>query len=129
MNTYDPVASIYKSVGMEEPFYKLVEQFYAGIEKDELLRPLYPKDLAEPKRNLALFLIQRTGGPGTYSQERGHPRMCARHMPFPIGVKEKDAWMRNMTAALNAVPEFAAHKDVLVEFFENFATFLINKPD
>lgn len=119
---------MYKLVGSEAPFYKLVDEFYAEVEKDPLLRPMYPKDLTEPKRNLALFLIQRTGGATTYSDERGHPRMRGRHMPFAIGQAERDSWMRNMTAALDRVPEFADHKKVLWEFFDNFATFMINKP-
>jgi hemoglobin len=106
----------------------LVEVFYQGVENDQVLRPLYPKDLAEPKRNLALFLIQRTGGPNTYSQERGHPRMRGRHMPFKIGLIERNAWLHVMNAALDSVPEFGPHKQVLSEFFEGFATFLINQP-
>lgn len=115
------------SVGGDEPYYKLVEAFYAGVEVDDTLRPLYPDDLSESKRNLALFLIQRSGGPTTYSNERGHPRMRMRHMPFPIGVKERDAWMKNMTAALDKVAEFAPHKKTLTEYFAHFATFLMNK--
>ena len=126
--TNDPVALIFKEVG-EEPFYKLVDEFYAGVENDFVLRPLYPEDLTLPKQHLALFLIQRTGGPTSYSDQRGHPRMRARHMPFPIGVIEKNAWMHNMTVALDKVPELEEHKEVLTEFFETFATFLINKSD
>jgi hemoglobin len=130
LQQFDPVAEIYLALGRkDEPYYTLVEHFYAGVEKDPILRPLYPQDLALPKEHLALFLIQRTGGPQTYSNKRGHPRMRARHLPFKIASAQKDAWMRNMTAALNAVPEFAPHRSVLTEFFENFATFLINAPD
>ena len=125
----DPVANVYSSVGCDEPFYKLVEQFYKGVENDPLLRPLYPKDLTESKRSLALFLIQRTGGAGTYSQERGHPRMRGRHLPFKIATAERNAWMANMEQALDAVPEFAKHKVTLHEFFADFSTFLINAPD
>ena len=125
----DPLAPIFRSVGDSEPYYRLVDEFYAGVEADPILRPLYPADLSEPKRHLALFLIQRTGGPGTYSQERGHPRMRARHLPFRIGMPERDAWIKHMTHALNQVPEFAKHKGDLVEFFEGFATFLINQPE
>lgn len=124
----DPLAAIFKSVGDSEPYYRLVDLFYSGVETDPLLRPLYPADLTEPKRHLALFLIQRTGGPQTYSQERGHPRMRARHMPFRIGVDERNAWMVHMTAALESVPEFADAKEALLSFFSDFATFLINQP-
>jgi hemoglobin len=129
MQEYDPVAHIFAAVKNEEPYFQLVEHFYSGVETDELLRPLYPQDLTEPKKHLALFLIQRTGGRQTYSQERGHPRMRARHMPFRIGTAERDAWLKHMGKALNMVPEFEKHKQVLNEFFESFATFLINQPD
>jgi len=119
---------IYDSVGSDEPYFQLVEQFYSGVEADPLLRPLYPSDLTESKKHLALFLIQRTGGHMTYSMERGHPRMRARHMPFAIGWPERDAWIVHMTKALESVPEFAAHKGALLAFFQEFATFLINQP-
>jgi hemoglobin len=83
--------------------------------------------LSDAKRHLALFLIQRTGGATTYSNERGHPRMRARHLPFRIGMAERDAWMHNMTEALNAVPEFEPHKEAMMTFFSDFATFMINQ--
>ncbi|MBX9571746.1 MAG: globin [Candidatus Obscuribacterales bacterium] len=122
----DPVSMIYSAVGSEEPFFRLVDRFYEGVAEDPLLRPLYPEDLTKPKEHLALFLIQRFGGRGTYSQERGHPRMRMRHMPFKIGIKERDAWLNNMDRALAAVPEFAAHRDTLDFYFRDFATFLMN---
>ena len=124
----DPVSVIYKKIGSDEPFYKLVEAFYAGVDKDPILRPLYPADLEMPKKHLALFLIQRFGGAQTYSEERGHPRMRSRHMPFKIGIIEKNAWMINMNAALDIVPEFAPYKSILKEYFEEFASFMINQP-
>ncbi|MBX9671419.1 MAG: globin [Candidatus Obscuribacterales bacterium] len=126
---FDPVAAVYKQVGEDKPFFTLVDKFYAGVENDLILRPLYPEDLTESKLHLALFLIQRTGGRTTYSDERGHPRMRARHLPFPIGTNEKNAWMNNMKKALAMVPEFEPHLGTLTEFFETFATFLINKPN
>jgi hemoglobin len=128
MQLADPVAEVYSKIGSDEPYYRLVEAFYSGVENDPELRPIYPPDLAPGKKHLSLFLIQRTGGPQTYSEERGHPRMRARHLPFKIGIKERDAWIRHMTQALDTVPEFTPHKSVLMEFFENFATFIINQP-
>jgi hemoglobin len=125
----DPISIIYKEIGSDEPFYRLVDIFYARVENDPILRPLYPSDLAMPKKHLALFLIQRFGGKPIYSEERGHPRMRARHMPFKIGVKEKDAWMVNMNAALDAMAEFKPYESLLKEYFEEFATFMINQPD
>jgi hemoglobin len=124
----DAVAQVYKAVGGDEPFFRLVDEFYSGVAQDELLRPMYPEDLSEPKRNLALFLIQRCGGTPTYSMERGHPRMRARHAPFKIGMFERNAWMHHMDAALAAVPEFAAVRDVMHQFFDGFSLFMINQP-
>lgn len=127
MQMYDPIGGLYQSLG-DAPFYKLVDEFYKRVENEPLLRPMYPADLTMSREHLALFLIQRTGGPGTYSQKQGHPRMRARHMPFKIGQKERDAWMKHMTAALDSVPELAASRQPLFEFFDNFATFMINQP-
>ena len=124
---YDPVGAVYKAVG-EAPFYKLVDEFYLRVAADPLLRPMYPEDLTLPKKHLAQFLVQRTGGPTTYSDERGHPRMRGRHMPFKIGQAERDAWMKHMTAALDQVPELAENRQALWDFFDNFATFMINQP-
>jgi hemoglobin len=129
MQIVDPFGGIYAKVGSEKPFFALVEAFYALVENDQILRPLYPEDLTPAKEHLALFLIQRTGGRNTYSLERGHPRMRARHMPFKIGLKERDAWVKNMNQALEATPEFAAHKEAMRDFFSEFATFLINQPN
>jgi hemoglobin len=127
MQISDPLSIIHKSVGGDEPFYKLVDAFYKGVENDLILRPLYPEDLAPGKKHLAQFLIQRTGGATTYSDERGHPRMRARHMPFKIGQNERNAWVKHMNAALDSVPEFDKHKEALREFFDSFATFMINQ--
>ncbi len=124
----DPVAIIYKAVGSEEPFFRLVDEFYAGVEKDPVLRPLYPADLSQSKEHLALFLIQRFGGRGTYTEQRGHPRMRGRHMPFKIGMAEKNAWLYNMQNALDKVTEFAPHRAALDFYFADFATFMINQP-
>jgi len=125
----DPVSTIYKEIGSDKPFINLVDIFYAQVENDIVLRPLYPPDLTMPKKHLAMFLIQRMGGPTTYSDERGHPRMRARHLPFKIGLKEKDAWIKNMNVALDSVTEFCQYKNILQSFFEDFATFMINQPD
>ena len=87
-------------VGGEAFFVDLVDHFYLGVAGDPLLRPLYPDELSEPSRHLALFLMQYWGGPGTYSEERGHPRLRMRHVPFIIGPAERDSWLRHMLGAL-----------------------------
>ena len=86
-----------------QPFFdRLVDRFYIGVEGDPVLLRLYPDraDLEGARRRLALFLGQYWGGPATYSQERGHPRLRARHVPFPIGELERDRWLVHMRAAI-----------------------------
>jgi hemoglobin len=95
--------SVYQAVGGREFFVDLVDGFYAGVSADALLRPLYPEDLTESRRHLTGFLTQYWGGPSTYSDERGHPRLRMRHAPFAIGDAERDAWLRHMLASLDAV--------------------------
>ena len=128
MQAPDPISQIYAQLGSEKPIVELVDAFYSRVEKDLILRPMYPRDLELPRKHLALFLIQRFGGRETYSEERGHPRMRGRHMPFKIGQSERDAWMKNMTAALDMVPELEPFKVDIIPFFDNFATFMINQP-
>ncbi len=117
---------IYAGIGHDQPFFALVEAFYQGVDADPLLRPLYPNDLTHAKLHLAWFLIQRFGGPLRYQEERGHPRLRMRHLPFQIGRAESEAWLLHMNAALEAVPEFAPFQDVLRRYFSESAAFLIN---
>src|SRR5579864_7458652 len=93
--------SLYDRVGGDAFFFALIERFYAGVERDPVLRPLYPADLEAPKRRLALFLIQYWGGPSTYSAERGHPRLRMRHVRFAIGQRERAAWLEHMRDAVD----------------------------
>src|SRR3954468_9967387 len=95
--------SVYDAVGGRPFFVDLVDGFYAGVSADLLLRPLYPDDLTDSRRHLAGFLTQYWGGPSTYSDERGHPRLRMRHGPFVIGEAERDAWLRHMLGSLDAV--------------------------
>jgi hemoglobin len=99
-STLGSVETVYERVGGDAFFVDLVDHFYLGVAGDPLLRPLYPDDLTEPAQHLALFLIQYWGGPGTYSEQRGHPRLRMRHVPFVIGPGERDAWLRHMLEAL-----------------------------
>ena len=120
--------SLYARVGGDAFFFDLVQHFYTGVESDAVLRPLYPADLEPPKRRLALFLIQYWGGPSTYSQERGHPRLRMRHVRFRIGVPERQAWLRHMRAALDQVALDPAHDAQLWEYLVMAAHSLVNKP-
>jgi hemoglobin len=99
-----PEATLYDQVGGMAFFEGLVERFYQGVASDPVLLPLYPEqgDFAAARRRLALFLVQYWGGPTTYLQERGHPRLRARHFPFSIGELERDRWLFHMWAAIDA---------------------------
>src|SRR5699024_555130 len=89
--------TFYDAVGGEPTFVKLVNRFYREVAADEILRPMYPEeDLTGAEERLRLFLIQYWGGPTTYSQQRGHPRLRMRHVPYTIGPIERDAWLRCM---------------------------------
>jgi hemoglobin len=94
--------SLYDRVGGAAFFERLVEAFYVGVATDEVLAPLYPDfpDLEPAKRRLALFLVQYWGGPHTYMEERGHPRLRMRHLPFRVGPLERDRWLVHMAAAI-----------------------------
>lgn len=121
------MAGLYEALG-GEPFFKgLVERFYAGVADDPLLRPLYPEaDLGPAARRLQLFLMQYFGGPGTYSEERGHPRLRMRHMGFQVGEAEEQAWLLHMRSALDAQP-LAAELDAAVwKYFVDASRFLRN---
>ncbi len=126
-------ASVYAAVGGDanggpEAFADLVDRFYDGVAADPVLRPLYPdEDLADARERLALFLIQYFGGPAAYAETRGHPRLRMRHFPFAIGAAERDAWLRHMSAALDATPVFAPVASVMRGYFHQAAHFLQNR--
>jgi hemoglobin len=113
--------SVYDAVGGMPFFEGLVDRFYDGVERDDVLLALYPdrNDLQGARRRLALFLAQYWGGPSAYSEERGHPRLRMRHAPFAIGGEERDRWLAHMTAALDAMappPELRARFDEYFAF-------------
>jgi hemoglobin len=110
--------TLYAQVGGQPFFERLVEGFYAVVADDELLRPMYPDDLSESQRTLVLFLCQYWGGPPTYMEERGHPRLRMRHAPFRITKKARDAWMVAMTSALESV-----RSELTQEQFDDMAAY------
>ncbi len=120
--------SLYQEVGGSEFFESLVDHFYAGVENDPRIRGLYPEDLTDSRANTALFLIQYWGGPTTYSDQRGHPRLRMRHAPFVIGQAERDAWMEHMHAAIAHMEPSVEVFKALVDYFEMAATHMINAP-
>lgn len=118
---------IYAAIG-EEGFARLAAAFYKQIPGDPILGPMYPQhDLAGAEERLRDFLVFRFGGPGRYIENRGHPRLRMRHAPFPIGQAARDRWVAIMNRALeeSAIQEPAS--GVLRAFFEQVATFLINR--
>ena len=121
--------NLYDLVGGMQTFQQLAAAFYQRVAHDPLLREMFPDDLQQPIEHLALFLAQRFGGPGTYSQQRGHPRLRMRHLPFRIGNAERDAWVRHMLAALDEVGIQDPARRLMQRYLEDSATFLINVPD
>ena len=118
--------TVFEAVGGEQFFTDLVERFYDGVAEDPLLRHMYPDDLTESKAHLAGFLVQYWGGPATYSEERGHPRLRMRHAPFRIGQSERDAWYRHMAAALAVSGAAEEVQMMMTEYFETAATAMVN---
>lgn len=124
--TDNTAQNVYEQIG-EGGFQRLIDGFYRRVADDPVLRPMYPEgDLAPAARRLRLFLVQFFGGPGTYGEERGHPRLRMRHAPFPIDQAARDVWVGHMLAALDeaAIPEPA--RRTLQDYFENTATHMIN---
>lgn len=120
-------ATFYEAVGGEETFHRLVHRFYQGVAQDPVLRRLYPdEDLSHAEEKLRMFLVQYWGGPRTYSDRRGHPRLRMRHAPFPIGEAERDAWLRHMRHALDELGLAEPHDAMLWNYLVSAAHSLVN---
>jgi hemoglobin len=120
---------VYTRIG-SEGFQRLVAAFYRQIPSDDVLGPLYQHhDLDGAERRLRDFLIFRFGGPSTYLETRGHPRLRMRHAPFAIGTSARDRWVQLMSRALDEsnLPQDA--HSILKSFFASTATFLMNRPE
>jgi hemoglobin len=120
--------SLFQEVGGSDFFVELVNKFYQGVINDEVIISLYPDrtDLVGAKERLSLFLIQYWGGPTTYSDERGHPRLRQRHFPFAIGERERDHWLMHMQGAIDAMPTSDSVRTRLSEYMINAAQHLVN---
>ncbi len=120
--------SLYEQVGGMPFFERLVDAFYAGVAADDVLLPLYPEapDLTGARHRLTLFLAQYWGGPTTYDDERGHPRLRLRHMPFHIGTLQRDRWLAHMSAAVAATAPTREIADRLMNYFVPAAEHLRN---
>jgi hemoglobin len=120
--------TVYEQVGGRAAFDALVDDFYAAVEQDPVLRPLYPDDLEPGKRHLAMFLAQYFGGGDVYSAERGHPRLRVRHAPFAVTPDAALRWARHMAGAvgMQGWPEPAAR--AVLEYVARAAPHMINTP-
>ncbi len=119
--------TLYELVGGETTFRQMVDVFYARVEADPELRPIFPADLEAGKRAQFLFLSQFFGGPATYAEERGHPRLRMRHDPFVIDQRARDHWLGHMIAAVDQVGIDEPMRGVMVDYFVRASTHMINK--
>jgi len=118
--------TIYEFVGGAATFRRLVDEFYARVEADASLRELFPDDLEPGKEYQFLFLSQYFGGPTTYIEQRGHPRLRMRHMPFAIDGQAREAWLGHMLTAIDAVGIEEPARAAMREYFERASEAMIN---
>ncbi|HXC82870.1 MAG TPA: globin [Trebonia sp.] len=119
--------TFYDAIGGEETFTRLVRRFYQEVAADPVLRPVYPaKDLGPAEEHLRLFLMQYWGGPSTYNELRGHPRLRMRHVRFRIGEAERDAWLRHMRTSLDELDLDPALDGQLWDYLVMAAHSLVN---
>ncbi|MFJ7749152.1 globin [Arthrobacter sp. NPDC097144] len=119
--------NFYEAVGGHDTFVKLVDVFYSGVADDPLMRPMYPEeDLTAAKDRLRGFLEQYWGGPKTYSEERGHPRLRMRHMPFAVTPQARDAWLKHMRDAVDTLELSPLHEATLWDYLERAAHSMVN---
>ncbi|ASY20256.1 hemoglobin [Candidatus Planktophila vernalis] len=124
------MSSLYEEIGGEAFFADLTAQFYAQVAVDPILRPMYPDtDLKAAAMRLQWFLEQYWGGPTTYQENRGHPRLRMRHSEFHINLAAHDAWLKAMRAAVDGVEMKPEHKEQLWGYLEMAAAAMINQPD
>ena len=124
----DATLTVYDRVGGMPFFEHLVDRFYQGVAADPVLRPVYPEqDLAGARHRLTLFLAQYWGGPRTYDEERGHPRLRMRHFPFAIGPAERDRWLVHMRAAIADLAPPTDVAEALDRYFDNAAEAMRNR--
>ena len=128
----DQQLSFYDAVGGAETFHAIVSRFYALVAQDPILCPMYPADdMAGAEDRLRMFLEQYWGGPRTYTDLRGHPRLRMRHVPYRIGPLQRDAWLRCMRTAIAEIDTATlgdAHRGELLDYLDAAAEFLVNAP-
>jgi hemoglobin len=121
--------TFYEQVGGHETFTRLVAAFYEGVAADPALRAMYPEeDLGPAEERLRLFLEQYWGGPTTYSDERGHPRLRMRHAPYAVTPAARDLWLLHMRAAVTSLRLAPIHESTLWDYLERAAWSMVNQP-
>lgn len=121
--------TVHELVGGTDAFIELVDRFYARVASDPPLRAVYPDDLEPGKRNLALFLAQYWGGPTTYSDERGHPMLRRRHMPFDVTPDGAARWATHMIAAIESMDFPEPAEQAMTDYVRRFAPTMVNSTD
>ncbi|MEH0109067.1 globin [Tersicoccus sp. MR15.9] len=125
-----PPSTFYEDVGGEPTFRALTDAFYDGVAADPQLRALYPEeDLGPAKDRLRGFLEQYWGGPTTYSQQRGHPRLRMRHAPFTVTPAMRERWLMHMRAAVDTLHLAPLHEQMLCDYLERAAHAMVNAPE
>ena len=129
MGDVEQEQTFYEEIGGFETFRRIVARFYEGVAQDEVLRPMYPEDDLGPAEERFLhFLVQYWGGPTTYSQHRGHPRLRMRHAPFAVDSEARDRWLHHFRAGLDSV-ELTPEQDARFwEYVTHAANFMVNTP-
>jgi hemoglobin len=122
--------TFYAQVGGHETFRRLVDAFYRGVAGDPVLKPMYPEeDLGPAADRLRMFLEQYWGGPGTYSERRGHPRLRMRHVPFKVNPDARDRWLGHMRDAMDEIALSPLHDATLWAYLERAAHAMVNTFD
>ncbi|MGB3303944.1 globin [Gordonia sp. (in: high G+C Gram-positive bacteria)] len=124
------VSTFYEEIGGHETFRRITARFYEEVANDEILKPMYPEeDLGPAERRLRMFLEQYWGGPHTYNDERGHPRLRMRHVPYTIGPIQRDAWLRCMHIAIGSIESSIMddeHRKAMTDYMNMAAQSLVN---
>lgn len=121
--------TLWSQIGGTATFERIVRKFYDGVKVDPVLAPMYPDDDWEGAIwRLRTFLEQYWGGPTTYSDQRGHPRLRMRHRPFPITIDARDRWLQHMNAALDAEQLAPMFDNALRDYVERAAQSMVNTP-
>ncbi|GAA2024957.1 globin [Agromyces tropicus] len=122
-----PSPSFYEQVGGHETFARLVHEFYRGVADDPVLRPMYPEqDLGPAEERLLMFLEQYWGGPTTYGERRGHPRLRMRHLPFTVNPDARDRWLAHMRAAVDTLDLPPVLETTLWDYLQRAAFAMVN---